>query len=228
MGVTTKDIAKICGVSRTTVTRALSNQGRINEKTKENILNTAKELGYRPDLLARGLVKGKTMYIGVVVFDVKNRYFSQMLSSIETEAKKRGYFTNITLHEKDKEMEIELIQRLVDYHMDGLILSPVNKGKNFAEFLKGLNVPLVIIGNKIASDIPFVGINEQKASKESIELILKKGYKRIVFVCPPLADQKEENVYSHQQREKGFLGIMSTSRVLSKYTYGKGNDKSLS
>ena len=55
MSVTTNDIAKICQVSRTTVLRALNNQGRISEETKERILKTAKELGYRPDLLARGL-----------------------------------------------------------------------------------------------------------------------------------------------------------------------------
>ena len=59
MGVTTNDIARICQVSRTTVIRALNNQGRISKETKDRIVKTAEELGYRPDLLARGLVKGK-------------------------------------------------------------------------------------------------------------------------------------------------------------------------
>ena len=66
MSITTNDIAKICQVSRTTVLRALNNQGRISEETKERILKTAKELGYRPDLLARGLVKGRTMYLSLI------------------------------------------------------------------------------------------------------------------------------------------------------------------
>ena len=86
MGVTTNDIARICQVSRTTVLRALNNKGRISKTTREKILQTAKDLGYRPDLLARGLVKGRTMNIGVVVFDVKNQYFAQMLSAIEGKA----------------------------------------------------------------------------------------------------------------------------------------------
>ena len=63
MGVTTNDIARICQVSRTTVIRALNNQGRISKETKDRIVKTAEELGYRPDLLARGLVKGKTRYL---------------------------------------------------------------------------------------------------------------------------------------------------------------------
>lgn len=66
--------SKICGVSRTTVHRALNNTGRISEKQKDDIGNCW-ENGYRPDLLATGLAKGKTYYIGVVVMDVNNRYF---------------------------------------------------------------------------------------------------------------------------------------------------------
>ena len=67
MSITTKDLAKACGVSRTTVTRALSGTGRISEETKNRILNMAKELDYQPDLLARSLVKGRSMTIGVVL-----------------------------------------------------------------------------------------------------------------------------------------------------------------
>ena len=67
MGITTKDLAQLCGVSRTTVHRALYGGGRIHPDTKEMILRVAKEHDYRPDLLARGLVKGRTYYIGVVV-----------------------------------------------------------------------------------------------------------------------------------------------------------------
>ena len=137
MGVTTNDIARICQVSRTTVLRALNNKGRISKTTREKILRTAKDLGYRPDLLARGLVKGRTMNIGVVVFDVKNQYFAQMLSAIEGKAQEEGYCVNIMLHDKDKRKEIEWIKRLSDYRMDGLILSPVNMGEEFAICLKG-------------------------------------------------------------------------------------------
>ena len=129
MGITTKEIAKICGVSRTTVHRALNNTGRISEKTKRMILETAEKNGYRPDLLATGLAKGKTYYIGVVVMDVNNRYFSQMLSALEIEARERGYFINITLHQNDKEIEKEQLCKLADYHVDGIILSSVNKGE---------------------------------------------------------------------------------------------------
>jgi len=203
VAVTAKELAQMCGVSRMTVHRALTDTGRINPQTKELILTKAKECGYRPDLLARGLVKGQTFYIGVVVLDVNNRYFSQLLSAIGTEARERGYFVNITLHEQNKEMEREQLERLVDYHVDGIILSSVNQGSEYRDFLNRLDTPIVTIGNKIAEDLPFVSIEEKKAAREATEEILRKGYEKIVFVCPPL-ERSEENTYVHRQRLDGF------------------------
>ena len=211
MGITTKDLAKICGVSRTTVHRALSDTGRINPQTKDFILETAKKYDYRPDLLARGLVKGQTYNIGVVVLDVNNRYFAQMLSAIEVEARKKGYFVNITLHEKNPAMEKEQIARLVDYHVEGIILSSVNQGEEYKKYLYSLNTPIVTIDNKIEEDIPFVGINEREAARAATVQIIARGYQKVVFVCPPLLDRGKENIYVHEQREKGFKEAMMSS-----------------
>ena len=82
MGITTKDLAEICGVSRTTVNRALQGTGRIKEETKRRILDTAKQLGYEPDLVARSLVSGKSMMIGVIIVDLKNQYYPKMVNAI--------------------------------------------------------------------------------------------------------------------------------------------------
>lgn len=212
MGITVDDIAKACGVSRGTVDRALNNKPRISSETKEKILRISKEMGYRPDLLARSLVKGKTMSIGVVVFDIKNRFFAQLLNSIETEARKRNYFVNITLQEEDPDLEIQLINSLVDRRMDGIIICPVNKGEKFSKFIMDLPVPVMVIGNVISPDIPYVGIDECKAAKDATELILSKGYERIIFICPPLENKETENIYSHEQRFIGFSETMKAHK----------------
>lgn len=205
MGITTKDLAQICGVSRTTVHRALHDgTGRINPDTKEMILRVARENDYRPDLLARGLVKGQTLNIGVVVLDVKNRYFAQMLSAIGVEAHKRGYFVNITLHGNDKETEKTQLTRLVDYHVDGIIVSSVNEGEDYRKFLDSLDIPIVSVDNKIADGIPFVGIDQKQAMKQAAEKVMEKGYNKLIFVCPPINDQSGRNVYVHRERLAGF------------------------
>lgn len=205
MGITTKQLAQLCGVSRTTIHRALHDTGRINPETKDMILRMAKEHEYQPDMLARGLVKGKTYNIGVVVLGVDNRYFSQVLDSILYEANKKSYSVNITLHSKNKEIEKEQISRLVSYRVDGIILSSVNKGEDYVKFLKGLKVPVVTIDNRVAKGIPFVGIDNEKITEKATGSIIKKKYERILFVCPPLEDKESENVYVHEKRAKGFL-----------------------
>lgn len=205
MGITTKDLALICGVSRTTVHRALhEGTGRINPDTKEMILRVAKENGYRPDLLARGLVKGETFNIGVVVLDVKNRYFAELLSTIGTEIGRRGYFVTITLHDNDKETEINQLNRLADYHVDGIIVSSVNEGEDYKNFLYSLNIPVVSVDNKIADGIPFVGIDQRQAMKDATVKVIENRYEKLIFVCPPMEDEGKRNIYVHKERLKGF------------------------
>ncbi len=205
MGITTKDLAHLCGVSRTTVHRALSGVGRINPDTKELILRTAKEHDYRPDLLARGLVKGRTYNIGIVVLDVKNRYFSGMLGVIGAEMNRRGYCMNIMLHGDDRELEQKQLMRLAAYHVDGLIVSSVNAGEEYRKFLSGLGVPVVSVDNRIADGIPFVGIDQRAAMRDITSRVLGRGYGKVVYVCPPLAAKGIRNVSVHEERLSGFF-----------------------
>ena len=223
MAVTTKDIAERCNVSRTTVHRAFNNTGRISEETRKFILDTAEEMGYKPDLLATSLKKGRTGNIGVVVFDVKNQYFAEMLNTLDLEAQRRGYSVNISLHEKKEKQEHDMLQRLAGFRVEGIILSPVSKGSEFGEFIHEFNIPVVIIGNKIDSDIPYVGIDERSAAMEAVETIARKGYEEIYFICPPLEDIEKENVYSHVERQEGFLAKVNelnlNGHVIGKWNY---------
>lgn len=215
MSITTNDLAKICGVSRTTVLRALNDTGRINADTKEMILQKAKEHGYRPDLLARGLARGRTYIIGVVVLDVKNRYFAQMLSMISTEARKRGYGVNIMLHDNDRELEKEQISRLVDYRVDGIILSSVNKGDEYVSFLNEQNIPIISVDNKIAEGFSFIGIRQKEAMRTATKQAIVRGYQKLVLVCPPISEDTLENIYVHMERYIGFSECVQENNIES-------------
>ncbi len=84
MGVTTKDLAKICGVSRATITRALHGTGSIKPETKQMILETAEKNGFiSQTCLQEVWLKGVSMTIGVIVVDLKNQYFSKMINAME-------------------------------------------------------------------------------------------------------------------------------------------------
>lgn len=216
MAVTINDIAKICNVSRTTVIRALNGTGRISADTKSRILKVAEEKEYHPDMLARALTKARTYTIGVVVLDVMNQHFSQILNYVEREARLSGYSVNIMLHDQNPALEKTLMERLVAYHVDGIILSSVNQDEDYVQYVKSLETPVVTIDNRLDKDIPFVGIDNQEALFFLTQKAVRKGYRRVVFVCPPLKDVNV-NRYTHEQRYEGFCKAFSENPAVEKF-----------
>lgn len=203
MSITVNQIASQCGVSRTTVLRAL-NGGSVSKETREKILAVAQENNYRPNLLARSLNHGRTMSLGVVTINVENLFFVQSLNVINKTADKKGYFTNIVVCEESSEMEQRLIQGLADRQVEGILISPIGKGKEFEKFLLSLHIPVVCMGNQVSEQITTVRVDEKQAAVDAFRLIASKGYRKIVFVCPPLQLEKKENIFAHKQRWKGF------------------------
>lgn len=204
MAATTKDLARICGVSRTTVTRALYNQGRISEETRQRVLDAARELGYHPDLLARSLVKGRSMTIGIVLCDLKNMFFSYVIDAMEPAAREKGYVLNITLHDNDAALEKEIIDHLSGYKIDGMIIQPAVCTEKEEEFLRGLDFPVLVVGGAPLGALPFVGNDEREAARRAAEEIIRRGYDRMYFVFPDFADPKKEFA-GHRRRYDGFM-----------------------
>lgn len=229
MSITVNQIAEKCGVSRTTVLRALNGTGSVGRETKKHILEVANEYNYRPNLLARSLNHGRTMSLGVVTINVENMYFVQSLNIINKEADKKGYFTNIVVCDENLDWEKKLIQGLADRKMEGLLLSPLNKGKEFEEFLLSLHIPVICIGNYVSDTITTVQVNEKEATSEAVKLIVSKGYDQVVFICPPLENKKNLNIYVHEQRLEGFQNAIQQYaiqyRVIGKEDYFSEIDK---
>jgi DNA-binding LacI/PurR family transcriptional regulator len=226
MAITTKELAKICNVSRGTVDRALNGRPGISSATRERIQQVAREYHYRPHLIASSLSRGKSMSIGVVVFDLKNRFFSQMSNAISLTARSHGYFTYISVTEKDIESEKQILHNLASRRVDGLIMLPITQGRVYIRELKELEIPIVTIGNQLPG-IPHVSINDFKAAYDSAEYISRAGYKRICFVCPPLrkkgAGNGRLNIASQDQRAQGFMSFMEKKRGM-KYEILMGKD----
>jgi DNA-binding LacI/PurR family transcriptional regulator len=214
MAITTKEIAEICQVSRGTVDRALNNRPGINDSTRERIWQIAKQHNYRPHLIASSLSKGKSMSIGVVLFDLKNQYFSQISNTISIEARLQGYFTYIAVTEKDIELEIQILNNLASRRVDGIIILPITQGNEFVQHLKSLEIPIVTIVNRLPG-IPHVHINDFNAAYDSTHYISQAGYRRICFICTPLrkkgAYEGRLNISSQDLRVQGFKHYMETN-----------------
>ena len=204
MRITSKELARICGVSIGTVDRALNGRAGINPQTKERILRAGRELGYRPHLVARSLKTGRTSNVGVVVYDLDNRFFAQLVNAIENAARESGYFVYLTLSHHDLSQERECLEHLASQNVDGALIVPTNKGNEFTRFVKSLPVPVVAIGNRISQTIPFVGLKDRQAIRGMLAAVSQKGYRRVIYVSPPLSYGGKENIYEVEERYEGF------------------------
>lgn len=157
MPVTLNDIAKAAGVSIGTVERALKGYGRVNKNTEEKIKKIAEEMNYRPNRIARGLVKGQREYrIGVILHLSKlNEFYSHIYDGIEraaAEMRDFGFsFTYYFCEDFDDIAQLSSINRAVDESMDALIIVPINSAL-IADRVKELieaNIPVVFLGSDI-------------------------------------------------------------------------------
>jgi len=207
--ISTTQLAKICGVSQGTIDRALNDRPGINPETKARILAAAKSYGYRPNIHARSMAGGKSMLIGVVVFDLNNPYFSDILTSITNYCSKRGYSTVVMFTDRDPEQEIECIQNLYHMSVDGIVLSPVGLGEEYENFLLSLELPIVTIGNRLER-FPYAGIDNRRAMQEVTRHVLAEGYDHLIYVKPNL---RGSNTFGQDARLSAFLHCMQKEQA---------------
>ncbi len=196
MRISTAALAKICGVSQGTVDRALNGRAGISEKTKQKIIDTAIQYGYRP--LPEN---ASSKQIGVIVFNLNNEYLTDLVTEIEFALRGIGYTATVMLSHYSKEYEIECIKKLYGAGVDGIVLCSVNSGTEFTSFLSTLNIPIVSVGNKI-DGIPFVGIDDFAAMKDLTDFVLSRGYRNVVYFSPAL---KYADAYAQKMRFEGFM-----------------------
>ncbi len=203
--ITTSEIARICGVSQGTVDRALNNRSDIKAETKQKILEVARQYGYRninvyPDCI--------TEQVGVVVFDLKNEYFSDLVTEIEFILREKGYAATVMMTHYNQQYEIECIRNLYNMGVKGVVLCAINNGKEFENYLKLFDMPIVAVGNKI-DGIPYIGIDDFTAMKEMTQNALKENPENIIYFSPAL---RYNDAYAQILRYKGFLNAIGNNK----------------
>ncbi len=209
MGITSKEVADRCGVSRITVDRALNGRSGVGEGKRAFILAEAAKMGYRPHYVARSLVKGKTATIGVLVFDLINPFFSEVTQAIEKTAQANEYVPYIMLTENDPDKEKVLVDMLVSRQVDGLLLYTVRKDPEYIAYLRALNIPVLTMMNRLSDDFPFIGIDDARAMADLVNYVLSKGYRRVFYVSPPLRHRETQNIYTLNNRLRGLMDALN-------------------
>ena len=156
--ITIKDIARIAGVSTSTVSRALSNSPELSEQTRQRILEICRREGYRVNALARSLICNKTNVIGLIVPEVTNPFYAELSLGIETHARSLGYNMILCNGQNDPKVTEELFGFLISHQVDGIILASSQQDagtmiQNFAPRLPTvlLGTPALVSGDEVNS-----------------------------------------------------------------------------
>lgn len=185
---TIKDIAKALGLSTSTVSRALRDSHEISPETKKLVLEYAEKINYHPNPIALSLKERRSRTIGVLVCEIANSFFSQVINGIESIAYKSGYNVIIAQSRESFDREILNLQYLTSRSVDGLIISVSTETTDFS-YLKDLHqkgMPIVFF-DRIVSEIDthkVIADNYAGAYNATTQLI-KSGYKRIAAISNP-------------------------------------------
>lgn len=194
--ITIKDIAHALDLSPSTVSRALSDSYEINTETKKRVLNYAEEHNYKKNPIALSLRQRRSYSVGIIVCEVANNFFSQVIDGIESIAYSKGYHVIISQSHDSYEREVINIQHLANRSVDGLLVSMSAETKDFSHILKlhKQGLPIVFFDRIISVfDTHTVTSNNKKGTKDATQALIDKGFKRIAHLAnaPHLSITKE-------------------------------------
>jgi LacI family transcriptional regulator len=182
-----KDIADDLGVSVVTVSRALRDRPDIARDTKARILDRVKQLNYRPNLMARSLVTGRSSLIGLVVPDLIHPFFAEIAKALAAALRRKNYFLIVSSSESDPQLEQDEIEHMLAHRLDCFVVASCQKNPESLLRITEAGVPLVLVDRSFqgfASN--FVGVNDYRAGELAAAHLIAQGCKRIAHIRGPI------------------------------------------
>ncbi len=198
MGATMKDIAKRTGLGLATISSYL-NGGNVREKNRIKIEEAIEELHFEVNEVARGLKTNRTKTIGIVIPELNNIFFAEIITEAEDILRSHGYATMICDCRSDAEREKEAVEFLYHRRVDGLIVMPTGRtDPGFKRFVRA-GKPVVMIDRKM-QDVPCdcVLVDNKGAARDAVKRLVRAGHRKIGMIAGP------DNVYTARERLKGF------------------------
>lgn len=184
-----KDIADELGVSVVTVSRALRDRPDIAKETKARILDRVRQLNYRPNLMARSLVTGRSSLIGLVVPDLIHPFFSEIAKSLAATLRKKNYFLVVSSSDSDPRLEQDEIEHMLAHHLDCFVVASCQKDPDNLRRVGEAGVPLVLVDRSFPGFAAnFIGIDDYRAGELAVTHLVQQGCRRIAHIRGPMTN----------------------------------------
>jgi LacI family transcriptional regulator len=208
MNVTLKDVAQAAQVSVSTASRALGGSGLASERTQQRLTRIARELGYRPNPIARGLKTGQSGLVGLLVHNLANASFQVMAEVVQARLKARGYQMVLCIGGDDAQQESDTLKTLADHRIDGLILVPT--GKNGAQLtaLDAGTIPIVcVVRRDDNTELETVLADDPEGAYVGTRCLIGLGHRRIALVVG------RQDTTSGRERLAGYVRALREASI---------------
>lgn len=209
MAVSIKDVAKEAGVSIATVSRVLNDIDVVNEETKKKVQEAIKKLGYRPNIVARSLKTQKSRTIGIIIPDISNQFYPEIVRGAEDVANIYNYNIMLCNTDLDIDKEMEYLRVLREKMVDGVIYMSNSLEPVIIELIKNLELPVVLVETTDkANTFPSVTIDNDKAAFEATTYLINKGNKKIAYI-----GTHEDAVHASAFRFSGYKAALKEHNI---------------
>lgn len=208
MAITIKDIAKRVGVSHSTVSRALRVNKLVSSETAKRIRQVAKEMGYRPSAVARSLKTKRTQVLGVIVSNISDPFFSEILNGIEVSAQAGGYSLFIAASQHDPIKERQIVQTMMEQRTDGVIICSSSFSPEHGRQLLSYGFPVVVVNHQASESFNYsIYHDDVDGSYQVTQHLNSLGHKRIAYLG------NAQSGRTTQDRLRGFMDAMAASNL---------------
>lgn len=182
--VTSLEVAELAGVSRSAVSRVFTPGASVSERTAVKVRRAADVLGYRPNVLARGLMTGRSRMIGLVVAYLDNHFYPGVLERLSTALQAQGYHVLVFMASQSAGNLDRVAEEILDYQVDGLILASVEMTSDIAARCRATGVPVVLFNRRQNEAGELAVVSDNVAGGRLVaEHLLARGYRRIGYIA---------------------------------------------
>ncbi len=201
------DVAKLAGVSPTTVSRVINKKGYLSEKTVSKVNEAMRELGYKPNTIARSLQGKSAKLIGLIFPKISHVFYAELIDKLEEELFKHGYKTIICNSEHDSEKEREYIEMLEANQVDGIISGSHNLG---IEDYNRVTAPIIAFDRNLSPEIPVVSSDNYAGGVLAAETLAKTGAQKIIMITGNDNSNSPTGL-----RHAGFASVLPEAQIIN-------------
>lgn len=199
-----KDVAALAGVSTATVSHVINNTRFVGEETKRKVLAAIESIGYIPNLYARSLASGSSRTLGLIISDITNPFFPDLIKSIQERALEPGYEVMIANTNYQSEHDVSCVQRMLELRVSGVMVMTTEWDDAASQRLEQSGVATVFLDiGKVGPHVSNIRIDYAEGIRQAVEHLLGLGHRSIAFIGGP------GHLISAELRRAAFATVMN-------------------